>query len=129
MNKLKIKDWSIDDVNTWLSMLKGVDETMILYYIKSFQRNNIDGQTLIKLTDDILLNQLRITPLGDRSNIIARISERVEKEKTTVEKFIQTVIKLDWKLLCALFTTIGTIVGGMWAALSRLFFRNKDKSE
>eukprot|EP01103_Thecamoeba_quadrilineata_P008252 TRINITY_DN18018_c0_g1_i1.p1 TRINITY_DN18018_c0_g1~~TRINITY_DN18018_c0_g1_i1.p1 ORF type:complete len:363 (-),score=67.53 TRINITY_DN18018_c0_g1_i1:4-1092(-) len=134
VNKLKIKDWSIDDVKTWLSMLKGVDETMVADYVKSFQRNNVDGQTLMKLTDDILLYQLKIKSLGDRANIMIGIGDLVEKEKTKVEKFVQTVTKLDWKTLCALFTTIGSCVGGLWALLCKLFTRKKkgekkDKSE
>uniref|UniRef100_A0A4W3H8F7 WD repeat, SAM and U-box domain-containing protein 1 n=1 Tax=Callorhinchus milii TaxID=7868 RepID=A0A4W3H8F7_CALMI len=70
--------WSEDEVGSWLSA-EGLEDL-----VDVFKTNNIDGQELLSLTKESLINDLKIESLGLRNKILRKLDEvKVQMESAS----------------------------------------------
>ncbi|RXG73486.1 WD repeat, SAM and U-box domain-containing protein 1 [Armadillidium vulgare] len=69
MIKVNIWEWSVEDVVNWLESV-GLQK-----YVETFQLHNIDGTTLVQLTEEDLKQELNIQVFGDIKKSCTLISD------------------------------------------------------
>ena len=67
LNPANLTSWSVDDVCHWLV------QQSLGKFIDIFKENQVDGECLLSLDNDLLKNDLGIAALGHRSRILKRV--------------------------------------------------------
>jgi len=76
-----VKEWTIDDVQTWLKDLKFEN------YSTSFRDELVDGEVLITLTDDDLQKQLKITKSLHLKRMRQKLTSVIKEADEQEEKY------------------------------------------
>ncbi|KAL7645678.1 UNVERIFIED_CONTAM: hypothetical protein RMT77_004064 [Armadillidium vulgare] len=86
MIKVNIWEWSVEDVVNWLESV-GLQK-----YVETFQLHNIDGTTLVQLTEEDLKQELNIQVFGDIKKICTLISRLKLRNSRT-----ESLHSLEWR--------------------------------
>ena len=67
LNPANITSWSVNDVAVWMTQ-NGFGE-----FEEVFRQNEVDGECLLSLDNNLLRNDLGVSQLGKRSKILKRV--------------------------------------------------------
>lgn len=74
VESMDVSDWTVSDVQEWLSYIHTTDGNMLIRFGECFIENDVNGKVLMQLTDDTL-KEIGITSLGMRKRLIKEIDK------------------------------------------------------